>query len=151
MFLAGYFLLRYLPPSKNKPAANNIYHMIDDLKANGEKIHVNFKDCVIRGHDYSKAVENPESQLIGVTGAGALTAVMNHLENPTGMRDVRQSVIVFSYANPKTGTTEKFVSPMIAKDDITVSFYLDTQQQTTLYVDKSNRDLYYFDLDFLNA
>lgn len=31
------------------------------------------------------------------------------------------------------------------------SFYLDRQKQTTLYVDKTNRNLYYFDLDFLKS
>ncbi len=108
-------------------------------------------DCQIRGHEYSEAVENPESQLVGLTGSGALTAVLNHLENPTGMRDVRQSVIIFQQTNSRTGTTEKFLSPVISKDDVTLSFYLDRQQHATLYVDKSNRALYYFDLDFLNA
>jgi hypothetical protein len=151
MFLAGYLLLRYPLTSKDKTTARKVRHMIDDLKANGEKIRVDFKDCHIRGHEYSEAVEKPESYLVGLTGAGALTAVMNHLENPTGMRDIRQSVIEFQYADSRMGKVEKFVSPILAKDDITLSFYLDRQQHTTLYVDKSNRALYYFDLDFLNA
>jgi hypothetical protein len=151
MFLAGYLLLRYPLTSKDKTTANKVRHMIDDLKANGEKIRVDFKDCHSRGHEYSEAVENPESYLVGLTGSGALTAVMNHLENPTGMRDIRQSVIIFQQANSRTGTTEKFLSPVIAKDEVSLSFYLDQQQRTTLYVDKSNRNLYYFDLDFLNA
>lgn len=151
MFLVGYFILRYSSQSKDKTTIDKVRHMIDDLKANGERIRVDFPDCHIRGHEYSEAVENPESQLVDMTVSSALTEVMNHLDNPTGMREIRQSVIVFPYANPKTETTEKFVSPVIGKDEITLSFYLDRQQHTTLYVDKSNRALYYFDLDFLNA
>jgi hypothetical protein len=151
MFLAGYFLLRYSSPSKDRTSASKVRQMIDDLKTNGEKIRVDFKDCLIRGHEYSEAVENPESHLVGLTGSGALTAVLNHLDNPTGMRDVRQSVIIFQQTNSRTGITEKFLSSVISKDQVSLSFYLDQQQRTTLYVDKSNRNLYYFDLDFLNT
>src|SRR6202012_3875857 len=62
-FLSGYFLLRYSTPAKYQTAANKVRQLVDDLKTNGEKIRVDFKDCQIRGHAYSEAVENPESQL----------------------------------------------------------------------------------------
>jgi hypothetical protein len=63
---------------------------------------------------------------------------------------ITQTIIIFLNQNTRTGKTEQFISRVIAKDKITLSVYLDRQKQTTLYVDKTNRECYYFDLDFLN-
>ena len=63
---------------------------------------------------------------------------------------VRQSVLIYERQNPRSGVVEKFVTRVIPKDKITLSFYLDKQQHTSLYVDKGNRGRYYFDLDFLS-
>lgn len=62
---------------------------------------------------------------------------------------IKQTVIIFYKPNIRNGQTDKFISRVIPKDKITLSFYLDKQKQTTLYVDKTNKDHYYFDLDFL--
>ena len=68
---------------------------------------------------------------------------MEHLQ-------VRQSVLIYERQNPRSGVVEKFVTGVIPKDKITLSFYLDKQKHTSLYVDRDNRGMYYFDLDFLN-
>jgi hypothetical protein len=60
-----------------------------------------------------------------------------------------QPVFIFQHENTRTGTFERFVSPVIPKDKITLSFYFDRQRQTTLYVNKTDRSHYYFDLKFL--
>lgn len=44
---------------------------------------------------------------------------------------------------------KRFISRVIPKDKVSLSFYLDQQKQTILYVDKTDRNKYYFDLDFL--
>jgi hypothetical protein len=129
--------------------------LIDHLKTDGDRIPVDLNNCDIRSHDYRepKAAHGAENLLVDLTVNSEFRALMNHLDDPggTGMQNVQQSVIVFSHVNPKTGTTERFLSPIIAKDKITLSFYLDRQKQTSLYIDKSNRNLYYFDLDFLKS
>jgi hypothetical protein len=155
MFLGGYFLLRYSAPATSKVELVKFRQLIDHLKTNGDRIPVDLNSCDIRSHDYRepKAAHGADNLLVDLTVSSEFRALMNHLDDPggTGMQNVQQSVIVFSHANPKTGTTERFLSPIIAKDKITLSFYLDRQKQTTLYVDKSNRSLYYFDLDFLKS
>jgi hypothetical protein len=64
--------------------------------------------------------------------------------------NVIQTVIIFRFENPITGIKERFVSRVLPKDKITLMIYLDKQKQTYLYVDKINREKYYFDLSFLN-
>jgi hypothetical protein len=155
MFLGGYFLLRYSAPAPSKADLVKLRQLIDHLKANGDRLPVDLNSCDIRSHDYreAKAAHGADNLLVDLTVSSEFRALMNHLDDHdrTGMQNVQQSVIVFSYANSKTATTERFLSPIIAKDKITLSFYLDRQKQTTLYVDKSNRSLYYFDLDFLKS
>jgi hypothetical protein len=155
MFLAGYLLLRYSPAPKEKAALNRVRRLIADLKENGERIRVDFDTCQIRGHSYREArpSHGADSLLTTLTVGETLTSLLDHLDNAggDGLRNVQQSVIVFQYENDRTGAKEKFISPVIAKDEISLSFYLDQQKHTTLYVDKTNRDFYYFDLGFLNA
>jgi hypothetical protein len=155
MLLSGYLFLRYAPSPKDTAARNRLSQLIADLRANGEQIRVDFNTCSIRGHDYRQALSarGTDSLLIDLTAPDTLTRLLDHLDNAgnNGMQEVRQSVIVFQHTDTRTGAVEKFVSPILAKDDKTLSFYLDCQQQTTLYVDRTNRNLYYFDLAFLNA
>jgi hypothetical protein len=154
-FLAGYLLLRYTPSPKDQAALRQLRQLISELKANGEKISVDLSSCEIREHSYT---ERRAPQEVTTLALSPLTPKLHHLLNMleddtrgTGMSEVCQSVILFPYQNSRTGKTEKFVSPVISKDQISLSFYLDKQKQTTLYVDKTDRTLYYFDLDFLKS
>ena len=115
---------------------------------------VDLRNCEIREHNYRdwKEPYGSDSLLLSAGVAPGLHHLLNNLEygsdNPQ-LSDVTQTVILFQYPNTRTGQTEKFLSPVLPKDRVTLTFYLDQQQQTTLYVDKTNRSLYYFDLDFL--
>jgi len=150
MFLFGYLLVRYIPSDRSQAAARQIRQLIGELKASGEKIKVDFKDCEILEHNYSEHKETYGRDSLFPSLAGGPS--LNELDDETGgtgIANVCQSVILFSYPNERTGHPEKFMSQIISKDKITLSFYLDQQKQTTLYVDKSDRSRYYFDLDFL--
>ncbi len=155
MLLSGYLVLRYAFNPKNTVALKKLRQLIVDLRANGEQIRVDFNACSILGNDYQQAqpARDTDSLLFDLTVSDSLTRMLDHLDNDgsNGMQEIRQSVIVFQHTDVRTGAVEKFVSPILAKDDTTLSFYLDRQQHTTLYVDRTNRNLYYFDLDFLNA
>lgn len=153
MFLAGYLLLRYSTQPKNKAVAERVRQLIADLKRNGDQVHVDFDACRIQGHSYREANRQDagDSLLMRLTVSDALTTLLDHLDNADGTHQVSQSVIIYQHVNNRTGVAEKFVSPVIAKDEVSLSFYLDQQRSTTLYVDKSNRSLYYFDLDFLSV
>ena len=156
MFLGGYLLLRYTPSAKDQAARQQLRQMIGALKANGEKIRVDLRSCEVREHNYTER-RNPaadESLLMTLTAPGTLHSLLNQLEDKDygkSMREVVQSVLIFPYANSRTGQAEKFISQVISKDRVTLSFYLDKQQHTTLYIDKTDRNLYFFDLDFLTV
>ncbi|MFL5739204.1 MAG: hypothetical protein ACJ75B_03230 [Flavisolibacter sp.] len=64
--------------------------------------------------------------------------------------EITHTVLVFDYLNPETGEMERFISRVIPKDSVTLAYYMGRQMKTILYVDKNNRQNYYFDLDFLN-
>ena len=65
--------------------------------------------------------------------------------------NIVQSVIIYNHKNLRTGQNERFISRVIPKDEITLFFYLDKQQNGKLYVDPNDRSRYYFDLNFLTA
>ena len=156
MFWGGLLFLRYTPKSSDINAQKRIIETIKDLKANGEKIIVDLTKCELKGNSYNEEREKyghqnelltlgfeREVQAWNALGGGS----MRNIEQV----EVAQTVIIYSTFNNRSGTTEKFISRVINKDEITLSFYLDRQKQTTLYVDKTNRQKYYFDLDFLNS
>lgn len=147
MIVSGLLLLRNAVP----PAEKKYRQQVEELKQQGEKITVDFSVCELKEHHYQ------EEQEADSTKAG-WTSLVSPLEYhafsavdslKTEQVQVIQTVIIFSYHNVRTGQTEKFFSPVISKDKITLSFYLDTQKNTTLYIDRANRSRYYFDLEFL--
>ena len=155
LMIAGGFIL-YLHVKTTELTQEKVANtIINDLKLKGEKIIVDFSQCEIKGNNYTeeREITNNQSdliipsseqdiQILNALGGGA----MRNIEQV----EVTQSVIVFSKQNSRSGLTEKFVSPVIYKDKITLSFHMEQQKETNLYVDKKDRSKYYFDLNFLN-
>jgi hypothetical protein len=128
---------------------------INDLKSNGEKIIVDFSKCEIKENNYTEEREKTNNQSDFIIPSSEQDIQILNALGGSAMRnieqvEVTQSVIVFSKQNSRTGFTEKFVSPVIYKDKITLSICLEQQRQTNLYVDNKDRSKYYLDLDFLN-
>lgn len=155
MFIGGLLFLRFTPTTKESNFQNQITKTIADLKINGDKIPVNLSSCEIKEHNYIEERDKygHSNELLTldferqIQGWDAIAG--GSIRNVEQVQ-VKQTVLVYSYQNERTGKIEKFISRVIPKDKITLSFYLDRQKQIMLYVDKINRDKYYFDLDFLN-
>lgn len=87
------------------------------------------------------------------TDANKLKQNGEKINVPLHQCDIKEGdycVIIFSYNNPRTGAPEIFVSPPINRDKVTLTFYLEKQKNIFVYVDKSDRSKYYFDLEFLS-
>lgn len=148
----GIYLVRASTTSEDKTARKKLYQSIAELRSTGERIEVDLRACSIRTSeslesDPGKQIDLTMFYLIAPSGLYSLSTFIK--DRPEEVRGVLRSMIIFSYVNSRTGQTEKFISPIILKDEVSLSFYLDRQQRTTLYVDKTNRSRYYFDLDFL--
>jgi hypothetical protein len=115
---------------------------IDRLKHYGEKINVDFKDCEIISSNYYKEV--PKSSNYRVQALDSIYDSSRSVENV----EINQSRI--TYQDKNLSYDYIFISPLINKDNITLSFTLDKYKKTTIYVDKKDKSLYYFDLEFLN-
>lgn len=63
--------------------------------------------------------------------------------------EINQAVLVFE--TDILGQREQYISATIYKDPATLSFLLDKQKETCIYVDRDNRSNYYFDLEFLSV
>jgi hypothetical protein len=154
MFWSGFLFLRYTPSTNELTVQKQIATVIKELKENGDKIKVDLTKCELKEHDYTEERDRygHENELLTldiereIQGWNALGGgAMRNVEQV----QATQTVIIYSYVNNRTGKTEKFISRVVPKDKITLTFYLDKQKETTLYVDKTNRERYYFDLDFL--
>lgn len=156
MFWGGILFLRYTPSTKEMNIQKQITAIINDLKENGDKIQVDLTQCELKEHNYIEEREKygHKNELLTldiereIQGLDALSS--GSIGNVEQVQ-IKQTVIIFYKLNIRNGQTEKFISRVIPKDKITLSFYLDKQKQTMLYVDKTNRSRYYFDLDFLAA
>lgn len=154
MFLGGFLFLRYTATSKEIVLQKQMEEAIRDLKEKGEKIRVDLSKCTIKENNYTEERKKYEHSnqfltfdlerriqiLNGVGGGSWRNVEQAHVE---------QTVLIYYHQNNRTGEMEKFVSRVLPKDKITLSFYLDSQNETNLYVDKTDRNKYYFDLDFL--
>ena len=154
MFGGGLLFLRYTPSTKEISTQKQMATIINDLKENGEKMQVDLTICELKEHNYIEERQKyghknelvtldieREIQVWNALGGGSMRNIKQV--------QVNQTVIIFFKPNIRSGQVEKFISGVIPKDKITLSFYLGKQKETTLYVDKVNREQYYFDLDFL--
>lgn len=64
-------------------------------------------------------------------------------------KKVRLDYSVITYEERINEKSQRYYSPEIDKDYITLSFLLEKKNQIDLYIDKGNRNNYYFDLEFL--
>jgi hypothetical protein len=137
--LLAFFLIYIFISSITRQAKKSNRQWIEGLKANGERIRVDFSTCEIRKNDWTDHITRDDE------GSRYEAPYDQHVK----MADVIFSVIIFRHTDTRTGNSERFVSPNINKDPITLQVYLEQQKQTSLYVDRANRNNYYFDLDFL--
>jgi len=122
------------------PKKNKVESEIDRLKQEGHKVLVKFEDCNIISNNYHKEV--PKGNDYNEQAYNTLFDNKNAVKNV----NVLQSRIVYT---DKINNYE-YVSPLIFKDRITISFILDKYESTNLYIDKNDYKHYYFDLDFFN-
>ncbi|MBZ4190435.1 hypothetical protein [Niabella beijingensis] len=154
MSVSGLLLFRSAPSAKEFREQQRLLKLLKDLKATGERIQVDLTACELKEHSFyeEKQRYGHENPLLSFGFEQDIQA-WNALGGQ-GIRNVKQvqtkqTVLLFERQNPMTGKTEKFISQIVPKDRVTLQFYLDQQKTTTLYVDRENRTLYYFDLDFL--
>lgn len=156
MFATGVWLFFSTPSAKEESFQNRLNETIQHLKQNGEQIRIDLRDCELKEHNYTEERERSED-----ANDVLLIAIERNIHNWSNVASfdrrnleqvqIKQTVIVFSRHNNRTGHIDKFISRVIPKDKVTLAFYLDQQKHTTLYVDKSNSAIYYFDLDFLES
>lgn len=144
IMVAGIVLLSYSPKTLNLLLQKAVDERIIQLKENGERIRVDLSQCTVKEHSYTEETERYEGMQVQAWNA------LGDSSRNVQQVPVIQSVIIFSREHPVTGREERFVSQVIPKDRITLAFYLEEQGATNLYVDKTDRENYYFDLDFLN-
>jgi len=140
-FLFGIYLL-WNSTSKVKLPEFDMLQQIEDLKLNGEKIKVEFSKCEIKSNGYTEERERYSDYRIQ-----AWNVLAGDSDKNVELVDINQSRIIFHHEI--NGNTETFISGIIPKDQITLSFELDEKKETTLYVDRNNRENFYFDLEFL--
>lgn len=153
IMVAGIVLLSYSPKTISLLLQKGVDERITQLKENGERIRVDLSQCTLKEHSYTEEKERYDGNGLLTSGFERQVQAWNALGDST--RNIKQvpvvqSVIIFSREHPVTGKEERFVSPVIPKDRITLAFYLEEQGATNLYVDKTDRENYYFDLDFLH-
>lgn len=114
--------------------------ILSDLKFSGIQIPVDLAKCEIVSNGWT--VTKPERK--------NATILINELSNnsyenkPT--TDAALSRVKYSYL--VNGKKRTFVSPTIARDKLTLKLLLETQKETSIYIDRNNPKYYYFDLEF---
>lgn len=114
---------------------------LDHFKTVADKIEVDLKACRMIANSYSEEVPRSNNERI---------QAWDGLYDPgNAMKREHVHQVVLEFETTYQGETTVFRSPVIYKDEATLSFLLDAQGTTTLYIDKWGDGSYYFDLEFL--
>jgi hypothetical protein len=142
MAATGFYSLKFL----NKREVDNAFAKFDEwrknLKSNGTEIEVNFEQCELKSNKYREEIDQGYSPTSKYMALDALVGKDN-----TEYNNVDQSVIVFN--TELKGEEVTFYSPLINKEKMTLEFLLADKKSTKIYVDRLNKDNYYFDLEFI--
>jgi hypothetical protein len=120
---------------------------IQQLKANSEKIKVEFDFCEFKNGSYSHEVRDENISTINLIAATSdliATTSLSSLHDPTIIKNIVQSSLIYSY--PISGKTEKYISQSFPFDQITLKFYV-LNHKVTLYIDRFDRRKYFFNLE----
>ncbi len=140
----GTFLIRSSLKNDNINLKKVVANEINRLKRFGDKIKVNLDDCEIVTNNYTKDVVTASPYNVQVFDA---LYDSNRPNRNIKKVNVNQSIIIFE--TDRLGRKEKFKSLSINKDEITLRFLLAQKKETLIYVDRNQKDKYYFDLEFL--
>jgi len=147
-FLFGFFLLRKTPTTNQNNIMERAKAFVNDLKENGEKLTVNLDNCEIKENHYYQEPDNfKNASDLELVTANDLIYLYNKFNYVPTDNQTYQSVAVFK-TNYK-GQERTFYSPTISKDKDNLLFKFGAQKTTTLYIDKSDSEKYYFDISFV--
>ena len=148
VFFSGAMLLYFAVRNVHATINEATNQWIDYLKTSGEKIPVEFSQCEIKENAF---FENSQKNISKSEAYGEIyKAVFKEPEYNSTQRSSSAAIVCYTYENPKSGIIETFISSPVAKDSITLSFLLEEKKSTFIYVDRNNRNKYFFDLDFLS-
>jgi len=135
IFFIGLLLMLTSRTKKEISDEKTITNEIARLKANGEKILLNFDNCEFRANSYQEEIQNErESRSYDV---------LFNQERPVATKDVIQSSLV--YINKTGSIVEKFTSPLMPVDEVSLKASV-LNGQAWLYVDRFDRRKYYFEI-----
>lgn len=142
--IIGYFLIKIGISNNTKKQKQELAYDLNIFKSTAQKIKVNLNECKILKNNYQVSIDT------GLENHGyqALDALYDS-SRLQKHNTVNQSIIVFE--TNVNGRNKKYLSEVIPKDAITLSFLLDKQKETFLYIDRDDYENYYFDLEFLNT
>lgn len=131
--------------TKSKTARKNSKQQqeaLDEFKRRAEKIRVPLRECEVISNSHTEEMLRSHNYRVQ-----ALDSLYDDGSSNIRKVNITQSRILFE---AKNGTEEiTYASPVIGMDRTTLLLKLDLQNETTLYVDRSDAGKFYFDLEFL--
>ena len=143
LLIAGSLLINSGLTRRDKADDKKYAAEIDSFKLTADKIKVDLNSCEIRSNSYSQQISKAKD-----SRSMLLDAMVEPNLNIQNI-EINQAVLVFE--TDILGQREQYISATIYKDPATLSFLLDKQKETCIYVDRDNRSNYYFDLEFLSV
>lgn len=144
-FFAGFILLFIgysFIQTKEIKLMQDLADEIDKFKLRADQIKVNLNSCKIKTNNYTEQIEEDDSYRPQL-----LNSLSDYTKKEMKHTTVYQSVLI--YETDVFGQKAAYYSPTIYMDEISLKILLDREKETSIYVDRDNRNKYYFDLEFL--
>lgn len=155
-FVSGFYIL------KNESKIIMFYRnreqkkILSNLVKHGNRIIVDLRKCEIKSNSFLNAeVEDEKDEVSFIrffADPGILKSISSidyFLNNYDNGKQKNYSVIIFR--STYLGEKRMFISQLIEKDKITLSIKMNLQKEINLYIDKQDKNLYAYDLTFLES
>jgi len=144
LILASLLLLRQKRSGNSKENPEGLWEkQVNYLRNNGEKIVIDLRKCKIRSGSFHR----PKKELDYLDETSVVDILLSEPQHSKS-ENIEHSVLIYRHTLP-TGKTIIFYGPT-DKDKKTLLILCEMQKSTSIYVDKNNLAMYYFDLEFLD-
>ena len=115
---------------------------VNNLRNNGEKIVIDLRECKIRSGSFQKSKKE-----LNYLDETSVFDILLSEPQPDESQSLEHSVLIYKHTLPN-GKKKNFYGPT-EKDKKTLLILCEMQISTSIYMDKNDPSIYYFDLEFL--
>lgn len=135
----GFYLIYLSIYKQQSKIHEKVNYQLENFKANAEKIELTLDNCEVKNGSFSHEVEDPRFSSVRFLVPNSSLYSFDSTITETVVR----SYLI--YSDPKDNGGLRYISQTFPLDEITLKYYV-MNKRISLYVDRFNKEKYYFEM-----